>query len=153
MAGDKIDRARTLFNTTVGVEMERHLIVAIQDSSSTLYERVGGKSAVAAVVNLLHDRIIKDPLHLPFFDSIDVRRQKSKQVAFLSTVFGGPTRYSGEDLRQAHGHLVARGLSDQHFDAVADHLKSTLEELSLPATLVEEIMAIVESTRNDVLNR
>jgi hemoglobin len=133
--------------------MESHRIVANQDSSSTLYERVGGKSAVTAVVNLFYDRIIKDPLLLPFFDGIDVRRQKSKQVAFLSTVFGGPTRYSGEDLRQAHGHLVARGLSDQHFDAVADHLQSTLQELSVPATLVEEIMAIVESTRNDVLNR
>jgi hemoglobin len=133
--------------------MERHLIVAIPDSSSTLYERVGGNSAVAAVVNLLYDGIIKDPLLLPFFDGIDVLRQKSKLVAFLSTVFGGSTRYSGEDLRQAHGHLVARGLSDQHFDAVADHLHSTLEELSVPATLVEEIMAIVESTRNDVLNR
>ena len=62
--------------------MERHLIVAIQDSSSTLYERVGGKSAVAAVVNLLYDRIINDPLLLRFFDGIDVRRQKSKQVPF-----------------------------------------------------------------------
>ena len=133
--------------------MERHLIVAIQDSSSTLYERVGGNSAVVAVVNLLYDRIIKDPLLLPFFDGIDLRRQKSKLVAFLSTVFGGSTRYSGEDLRQAHGHLVARGLSDQHFDAIADHLQSTMEELSVPATLVEEIMAIVETTRNDVLNR
>ncbi len=133
--------------------MERYLIVAIQDSSSTLYERVGGQSAVAAVVNLLYDRIIKDPLLLPFFDGIDVRRQKSKQVAFLSTVFSGPTRHSGEDLREAHRHLVARGLSDQHFDAIADHLQSTLQELSVPATLVEEIMAIVESTRKDVLNR
>jgi len=133
--------------------MERYLIVAIQDSSSTLYERVGGQSAVAAVVNLLYDRIIKDPLLLPFFDGIDVRRQKSKQVAFLSTVFSGPPRHSGEDLREAHRHLVARGLSDQHFDAIADHLQSTLQELSVPATLVEEIMAIVESTRKDVLNR
>src|SRR5260370_9705499 len=122
--------------------MERFLIVAIQDSSSTLYERVGGQSAVAAVVNLLYDRIIKDPLLLPFFDGIDVRRQKSKQVAFLSTVFGGPTRYSGGDLRQAHGHLVPRGLSDQHFDAIAGHLQPTLEELS-PTTLVLENIASV----------
>jgi hemoglobin len=89
---------------------------------------------------------------LPFFDGIDVGRQKSKRAAFLTTVFGGPTRYSGDDLRQAHSYLVARGLSDQHFNAVAGHLQSTLEELSVPATLVEEIMAIVESTRNDVLN-
>ncbi len=80
-----------------------------RDSSSTLYERVRGNSAVAAVVNLLYDRIIDDPLLLPFFDGIDVRRQKSKQVAFLSTVFSGPTRHSGQDLRQAHSHLVARG--------------------------------------------
>ena len=86
-----------------------------RDSSSTLYERVGGKSAMAAVVNFLYDRIINDPLLLPFFDGIDVRRQMSKQVAFLTTVFGGPTRYSGDDLRQAHSYLVARGLSDQHF--------------------------------------
>ena len=78
--------------------MERHLSVAIQDSSTTLYERVGGNYAVAAVVNLLYDGIIKDPLLLPFFDGIDVRRQKSKLVAFLSTVFDGSTRYSGEDL-------------------------------------------------------
>jgi hemoglobin len=63
--------------------MERHLIVAIPDSSSTLYEPVGSNSAVAAVVNLLYDGIIKDPLLLPFFDGIDVRRQKSKLVAFF----------------------------------------------------------------------
>ena len=129
------------------------MIATNRDSSSTLYERVGGESAVMAVVNHFYDRIIKDPLLLPFFDGIDVRRQKRKQVAFLSTVFGGSTRYSGEDLRHAHGRLVARGLSDQHFDAVADHLQSTLEELSVQATLFQEIMAIVESTRNDVLNR
>ena len=71
----------------------------------------------------------------------------------MSTVFSGPTRHSGQDLRQAHSHLVARGLNDKHFNAVAGHLQSTLEELSVPATLVEEIMAIVESTRNDVLER
>ena len=124
-----------------------------RDSSSTLYERVGGESALAAVVNLLYDRVFKDPLLIPFLDGIDVQRQESKLVAFLSTVFAGPTRYSGEGLRQAHRHLVARGLSDHHFDAVAYHLQSALEELAVPATLVEEIMAIVESTRNDVLNR
>jgi truncated hemoglobin YjbI len=123
-----------------------------RDSSSTLYERVGGKFAVTAVVSLFYDRIINDPLLLPFFDGIDVRWQKSKQVACLSTVFSGP-RHSGQDLRQAHSHLVARGLNDKHFNAVAGHLQSTLEELSVPATLVEEIMAIVESTRDDVLGR
>jgi truncated hemoglobin YjbI len=82
-----------------------------QDSSSTLYERVGGKSGMAAVVNLLYDRIINDPLLLPFFDGIDVGRQKSKQVAFLSTVFGGPTRHSGEVARGFESHPLRQRVS------------------------------------------
>ena len=67
--------------------------------------------------------------------------------------FGGPVKYDGKDLRQAHAHLVARGLNDSHFDAVAGHLQSTLKELGVANDLIAEVMALVGSTRNDVLNR
>jgi hemoglobin len=128
-------------------------MLSTRNPSSTLYERVGGTSAVAAAVDLFYDRVMKDPLLLPFFNGIDLKRQCSKQVAFLTAVFGGSTRYSGQDLRSGHAHLVARELSDKQFDAVASHLRSTLEELSASASVIAEIMEIVESTRHDVLNR
>jgi hemoglobin len=44
-------------------------------------------------------------------------------------------------------------LNDTHFDAIADHLKATLTELKVPQELIDRTMAIVGSTRNDVLNR
>jgi len=121
--------------------------------SSPLYERLGGKPAVEAAVDSFYDKIMKDALIRPFFDGVDMPRQRAKQKIFLTMAFGGPTKYTGKDLRQAHAHLVERGLNDPHFDAVAGHLKSTLVELKVANDLIDEVMTIVASTRNDVLNR
>jgi hemoglobin len=56
-------------------------------------------------------------------------------------------------MRAGHAHLVALGLDDSHFDAVAEDLKLTLEELKVPEPLIAQVLAIAESTRNDVLGR
>ncbi len=88
-----------------------------------------------------------------FFDTTDMDDQRAKQKAFLTMVFGGPNEYTGKDLRTAHSELVRRGLDDSHFDAVAAHLQTTLEELSVPSDLVSEITTVAASTRGDVLNR
>ncbi len=56
-------------------------------------------------------------------------------------------------MRTAHAHLVARGLNDSHFNAVAENLKLTLEELKVPEPLVKQVLTIAESTRSDVLGR
>jgi len=47
--------------------------------------------------------------------------------------------------------LVAKGLNESHFNAVAGHLQATLEELNVPADLIAEVMAIAGSTKDDVL--
>ena len=54
-------------------------------------------------------------------------------------------------MRTAHKHLD--GLNDSHFDVIAGHLQSTLEDLKVDKDLIAQVMAIVGSTRNDVLNR
>jgi hemoglobin len=67
--------------------------------------------------------------------------------------FGGPHNYTGQDMRNGHAHLVARGLNDSHFDAVAENLSATLQELGVTQALIDQVMAIAGSTRNDVLGR
>ena len=121
--------------------------------SVSLYERIGGAEAVKATVALLYDKVLSDPLLIPFFQDIDVERLRSSQSAFVSMAFGGPVQYSGANMRKAHERLVARGLSDAHFDKVASHLKSAMEDLSVPPSLITEALSIVETTRPDVLNR
>ncbi len=79
--------------------------------------------------------------------------QIKKQIAFMTMAFGGPNKYSGRDLRTAHAKLPAGKLNDAHFDAVAGHLKTTLDELGIDGATTSEVLGIVGGTRSDVLNR
>lgn len=119
----------------------------------SLFRRLGGGIAVDAAVDLLYGKVLGDPLLKPFFEGVDMKRQRAQQKAFLTFAFGGPDTYTGQDLRKAHAGLVARGLSDKHFDAVAGHLQATLKELGVPQNLQDEVMTIAASTRGDVLGR
>jgi hemoglobin len=121
--------------------------------AESLFEQLGGFPAVDAAVDIFYRRVLKDPRVARFFEDTDMDAQREKQKAFLSMVFGGPNEYQGKDLRNAHTKLVAQGLDDSHFDAVAEHLQATLERLDVPEPLVAQVMAIAASTRNDVLNR
>lgn len=119
--------------------------------AQTLYERIGGEAAVRATVIKMYDKILGDAALAPFFENIDVDRLRHSQAAFVTYAFGGPNHYNGKSMRAAHTHAVAQGLNDQHFDLVAGHLKAAMEELNVPGELIAESLAIVVSTRNDVL--
>jgi hemoglobin len=119
----------------------------------SVYEQIGGEPAMAAAVEVFYRKVLSDDRISHFFEDVDMERQAAKQKAFLTMVTGGPSSYSGRDMRAGHAHLVKRGLNDTHFDAVAGHLKETLEELGVAAPLVARVLAIAESARADVLNR
>ncbi|WP_019866407.1 group I truncated hemoglobin [Methylovulum miyakonense] len=121
--------------------------------SKTLYERIGGEAAVNAAVDIFYRKVLSDPRINRFFDNVDMEKQAAKQKAFLTMAFGGPHSYTGEDMRKGHAHLLKMGLDDSHFDAVVENLGATLQELSVPQELIAEVVAICETTRNDVLGR
>ena len=120
---------------------------------ATLFERLGGKPAVEAAVDRFYEKVLKDERIRHFFDNVDMARQRGKQKAFLSFAFGGPQNYSGKSMADGHAHLVKRGLNDGHFDAVVENLGATLREMGVEASLIQEVAAIAESTRNDILGR
>ena len=120
---------------------------------STLFEQIGGEAAVNAAVDLFYRKVLADDRIAHFFDDVDMERQAAKQKAFLTMAFGGPHNYTGQDMRRGHAHLVKRGLNDSHFDAVAENLGATLKDMGVAQNLIDQVLAIAESTRNDVLNR
>lgn len=122
--------------------------------SKPLYERLGGENAIMAAADLFYDKVLADELTRPFFAGVEMTAQTRKLVSFMTWAFGGPVEYRGKDLRAAHAHLVRdRGLGDAHFDAVATHLKATLEELGVAPELVAESINLVVGTRGEVLDR
>ena len=125
----------------------------IVNPMSTLYEQLGGQAAVDAAVDIFYRKVLVDDRISHFFEGVDMDRQIGKQKAFLTMAFGGPSNYTGQDMRRGHAHLVARGLNDSHFDAVVELLGGTLAELGVAPELIGQVAAIAESTRADVLGR
>ncbi|MDI1277362.1 MULTISPECIES: group 1 truncated hemoglobin [Methylobacter] len=124
-----------------------------QETSQTLYEKIGGEAAVNAAVDIFYRKVLADYRINRFFDNTDMDQQIAKQKAFFTMAFGGPNNYTGQDMRNAHARLVKMGLNASHFDAVMEHLGATLTELNVPADLIAQAAAIAESTRNDVLGK
>ncbi|MFC4436187.1 MULTISPECIES: group I truncated hemoglobin [Natrialbaceae] len=96
--------------------------------SDTLYDRLGGRDAIAAVVDRFYERMLEDERVAHFFEDIDVQRQRAHQTQFLSAVAGGPVDYAGRDMETAHAHLE---ITRAEFAVVATHLEETLEEFGV----------------------
>jgi hemoglobin len=120
---------------------------------SSIYEQIGGEAAMNAAVEEFYRRVLKDEELAPFFDDIDMDRQMDKQKAFLTMVTGGPNDYTGRDMKAAHAGVVAKGAGDRHVDLVIKHLGETLSSLGVADNLIEQIAAVAESVRDDVLGR
>ena len=118
---------------------------------SGLFERIGGRDAVNAAVDIFYTKVLADERINQYFEGVDMEKQAGKQKAFLTVAFGGPNNYTGKDMREGHKHL--EGLNDMHFDAVVEDLANTLKELGVSDEDIAEVGAIAETTREDVLNR
>lgn len=119
----------------------------------SLYERIGGEKAIDAAVDLFCKKVMADNRINHFFKDINLKKQSQKLKAFLAYAFGGPNKYTGRTLREAHAKQVEKGLNDSHFDAVLENLGNSLKELGVPEDLITEAANIAESVRNDILNR
>ena len=118
--------------------MAEHAIDTSQDDS-TLYDRLGGGAAVTAVVAALYERVLADDELAPFFENTDIKRLKRQQTQFLSQAFGGPARYRGRGMKEAHANLP---IEKHHFDSVAAHLVAAMKELGVAQDLIDEVVGI-----------
>lgn len=68
----------------------------------SLYARLGGEPAIGAVVDKFYDFMMVDPRVLDFFKNTDMEKQRSRQKQFITLVTGGPNKYEGKDMKEAH---------------------------------------------------
>jgi truncated hemoglobin YjbI/predicted pyridoxine 5'-phosphate oxidase superfamily flavin-nucleotide-binding protein len=119
-----------------------------------LYDRLGGDKAMEVAVDVFYRKVLQDDLVGRFFEDVDMEAQRLKQKSFLAMAFGGPYQYSALDLRKAHGRLVEKmGLTDQHFERVLAIFRQSMEEIEISKKEIDEMMIVLESARDDILNR
>lgn len=122
---------------------------APEPAAQSVYDKLGGEPAVDAAVDIFYRKVLADDRISEFFDTVDMEAQHVKQKAFLTMAFGGPNNYTGKDMREAHKHM---NLNEVHFNAVAENLIGTLQELDVPQEYIDEVATIAISVKDDVLN-
>jgi hemoglobin len=119
-------------------------------TSDNLYEQLGGRDRIAAIVDEFYDRVLDDETVAHFFDDMDMAAQRAHMTQFLGSVTDGPVEYTGDEMRDAHEPL---DLEREHFDAVATHLEGALRAFDVPDEAIRATMAEVAALEDDVLCR
>jgi hemoglobin len=125
-----------------------------ENTTVSLYERLGGTYSIAAVVDDFIDRIMVDPrLNAnPLVDEAHHRVPRSGFKYLVTEMMcwatGGPQQYTGKSMSDSHAHLK---ITPSEWEAFMDDLNQTLAKFQVPAQEQQEVVAIVESTRNDIV--
>jgi hemoglobin len=134
----------------------------------SLFERLGGEQGITAIVDDFTPRLIQDPRvnwqrngirrsSLFRRDSVvwsatpqNVANLKKHLVQFLALATGGPANYDGKEMKSAHASLR---IGNPEFDAAIGDIKASLDKLQVPNKEQKEIIAIIESTRPQIVTQ
>ncbi len=120
-------------------------------SERTLYERLGGYDAIAAVAGDLLPRLQADSGLARFWQhrgEDGVAREKQLLIDFLCSNAGGPLYYTGRDMKTSHrGMKISAG----DWAAFIGHLNATLAAFQVPPTERDQVVAFVQSTKADIV--
>ncbi|MCI0444439.1 group 1 truncated hemoglobin [bacterium] len=127
---------------------------AEQQEKVSLYERLGGVYSIATVVDDFIDRLfVNDILNAnPRIKEARERVPKAglkfRVTALVCQVTGGPEQYTGRNMKDAHAHL---NITEKEWQAMVSDFKKTLAKFNVPAKEQGELIAIVESTKKDIV--
>src|SRR6266478_3493530 len=121
-------------------------------SKDSLYSRLGGYDAIAAVADDLLPRLRSDPRLQRFWTSprsIDTNnRERQLLVDFISASAGGPTIYLGRDMKTSHKGM---GIDQEDYSALKKHVAVTLAKFNVLELECDEVMAFIVSIENDIV--
>ncbi len=120
-------------------------------SDKSLYERLGGYDAIAAVVDALMVRIKDDDKLRRFYDhrgADGIAREQQLLVDFLCASTGGPMVYTGRAMKPVH---VGMRLDDEDWKRAMVHLTETLDAFEVPEQEKGEVMSFHENLKSEIV--
>jgi hemoglobin len=121
------------------------------NQQKSLYERLGGYDAIAAVSNDLVDRLQKDPQLGRFWQhrgEDGLKRERQLLVDFLCNSTGGPMYYTGRNMKVSHKGMR---ISENDWSIFLKHADATLKKFNVPKAEYDEVVAFVLSTKADIV--
>ena len=124
-------------------------------TQQSLYERLGGVNAIAMVVDRFSDEIVTNPK----LNANPALREWNETgrlpgLKFMRTLWvcqatGGPFRYTGKDMHEAHAHLH---ITSEEFDEVGAEIGRALDHFGVPERERQEVLAAIAARKAEVVN-
>ena len=114
----------------------------------SLYERLGGKAGITAVIDDFVGRCAGDARINGKFARTDIARLKANLVDQVCEATGGPCTYTGRDMHTTHHDMSVTG---GEFDALVADLVATLDHFSVPAAEKNELLGALAPMRSDIV--
>ena len=122
----------------------------MQKPGPALYDRLGGKPAITAVVDDFVANVAEDTRINGFFAKTDIPRLKTLLVEQICAGSGGPCTYTGRDMKTAHADM---GVTDAHFGALVEDLVKTLDKFKVPQREKDELLGVLGPMKSDIVAR
>ncbi len=125
-----------------------------EPTAKTLWDKLGGEKAVAKVVDDFFATAAKDP-KVNFdrggtfkLDEEGAIKAKKKMVAWISSQAGGPLKYDGKSMKEAHKGL---GITSEEFDATGKHLADALKKNGVKDDDAKALLDVFVKFKSDVV--
>ena len=125
-----------------------------QVEQPSLYERLGGTYSIATVVDDFIERLLvnatlnANPAIKEARTRVPKAGLKFHVTALVCEVSGGPCKYAGRTMKESHQHM---NINQVEWDAMVADFQATLDKFKVPQREQQELIAIVESTKNDIV--
>ena len=141
---------RTLWIVVVGLLASTGAVWADGSKGKSLYERLGGKEAITAVVDTFVGTVGADKRINGFFASTDLTKLKMHLVNQICEASGGPCKYTGRTMKQTHAGM---GVTEAAFGALVEDLVSALDHHKVGKTEKAELLAVLGPMKADIVEK
>ena len=115
-----------------------------------LYDRLGGKDAITAVVDDFLTRVAADARINHFFAQTNIPRLRKMLVDQICQASGGTCTYAGKDMKAAHQGV---GISEPDFDALVQDLVASLDTFKVGEREKGELLAVLGPMKKDIVEQ
>lgn len=117
-------------------------------ASTTLYEQLGGKENIRALMDDFVTRVAADPRIGDQFKNTDAKRLASQLTDQVCEATGGPCKYVGLDMKAAHAGMT---ITKAHFNALVEVLIASMNAKGVPFDKQTDILALLAPMHRDVI--
>lgn len=114
----------------------------------SLYDRLGGKPAIVAVIDQFVANVAGDSRINGRFTTTDIPRLKRHLVDQVCMASGGPCQYKGRDMKTTHAGM---NISTADFDALVEDLIKALDTFKVPAREKSELLGLLGPMKKDIV--